>query len=223
MKMKPSFIDALSNRVRLPLLSLAALACLGALVLSAASSPARAALCGAIVGTAWSAPGDSNTVINDPNFLACTGGSTLAGDGAITIDPDPYSITVSAIDNDTFQLTGTISDTIPTGVGDSPLITLVLSAIPGGIVNAVYNIGAIAFPNLDFSLVGFTASTITLSGDFHCGGDGPACPFANADLGTIDVTFVPVPAALPLFASALVLIGLIARRRRNTGSAEARG
>ncbi|HSR55028.1 MAG TPA: VPLPA-CTERM sorting domain-containing protein [Alphaproteobacteria bacterium] len=193
---------------------------LGIMGVSADGNPASASLCGTTVNTTWSAPSDTNTTLNQTSFQACSTVSTLAGDGVLTIDPDPYVISVGAVDDDTFQLMGTISDALPTGVGDSPDITLVLSDISwlgmsGVISNVIYTPGENPGGNF-FALDSFTDDSITLSGSWYCMGEN--CPAFDLLLGTIDVvaehTAVPLPAALPLFLSGLVAVGAIGRRRR---------
>ncbi len=197
--------------------SAATAAARGMLALPVAPSPASANICTDIITTTWSAPGDINITTNQTSFTACSTTSTLAGDGVVSIDPDPYSVTVSAIDNDTFQLIGSISDLFPTGVGDSPFITLVLSDIDwvgmsGSIDNVIFTGGAFG----NFGLDSFTSDSITTSGSFFCGTGSSPCPFTNVTLGTYDlvVTHVPLPAALPLFLSALAGLGLMGWRRR---------
>lgn len=209
------------TRLRIPnLLSAAALA-LGLTALSAGASPASAGLCGTMVNTTWSAPTDTNTTTNQTSFEACTSVSTLAGDGRMTTDADPYVISVGAIDNDTFRLTGTIFDHDPTGVGDSPVISLVLSNISwlgmsGVISNVIFTPGDNPGGNT-FGLDGFTDDSISISGRWYCVASN--CPAMDLVLGTFDVAVAdvvtaPLPAALPLFLSGLFAVGFLGQRRR---------
>lgn len=189
-------------------------AVLGVTAFLVAPSTAHASFCGDTINTAWSAPDDIDTWTNETSFVGCSTGSTLAGQGVLfTIDPDPYSITVSALDGDTFGLRGTIEDIGSTGVGDSPGITLVLSDIdwtggPGVITGVTDN-------SAFFDLVSFTADSITINGSFSC--VSSECPFSNVDLGSFDVaarhTVIPLPAAVWMFLTALGGLGITGWRR----------
>jgi len=195
-------------------------ALLGITALVVAPTPASASVCTDTINTAWSAPGDSNTTTNETSFVACSTTSTLAGDGVVSIDPDPYSVLVKALDGDTFQLLGTINDIGPTGIGDSPFITLVLSDIdwsggPGVITNVIDH-GGDASANSSFASTGFTADTITLAGGFFCSGTG--CSLSGVNLGTFDIVarhaVIPLPAAAWLFLTALGGLGYTGWRRK---------
>lgn len=195
-------------------------AALGMFALPVAPSPASASICTDVINTTWSAPTDFGITTNQTSFTACdlttAGESKLASTGVFTVDEDPYSVTVSAVDGDTFQLLGTISDAEPSGIGDSPIITLILSDIDwvgmSGFITAVNkssgDLGT-------FAVSSFTNDSITISGTFSCGGVGdPACDLTDGNLGTFDltVTQVPLPAALPLFLSALAGLGFVGWR-----------
>ncbi len=129
------------------------------------------------------------------------------------------AVTVEAIDNDTFQLTGSLGGFF--GEGET-FITLELSDIDwGGAVGSIDDVIFTAGDEGTFGLDSFTSDTITISGVLSCGGINTACPITGANLGTYDlvVTHVPLPAALPLFGSALAMLGIVGwRRRRQAGA-----
>ncbi len=198
-------------------------AALGMFALPFAPSPASANICTDFITTTWTAPGATITQ-NGTGFTACdlngNGSSTLAGQ----VGTDSYSVTVSAINNDTFQLTGSIYDLGGTDGSYSPYITLEINDIDwvdlnGDEMNG-YIDSVIATPGYGtFYLASFTNDTITITGDYSC--SGTSCSITGGDLGSYRLVanhVVPLPAALPLFLSALAGLGLMGWRRRHTAA-----
>ena len=169
------------------------------------SAPASASLCGVTISTTWTPNVIVSPGFSDSSFSACDTSSTADGDYRSF-----YELTVEAMDDDTFALTGVIGDV--SGMVNLPAYTLELDGIEwfgmDGDIEQVID-------NSDFwSVDSFDANTIILSfptTSFNC--QSPPCSY---DLGTIDVvahSVVPVPAAVWLFGSGLLgLIG-IARRK----------
>jgi hypothetical protein len=188
----------------------AAILALAVVTISVTATPAAAGICGDTITTNWSAAGTIDSA--DTSFVACSTTSSVSG-SILTSDPDPYTLTVSAIDDDTFELFGSIED-FGTSIGDSPIITLELLDIDwigdaGVIIGVIDN-------SADFDVDSFTADSITISGSFFC--SGFFCVFDNVSLGTFDVlaehTAVPEPASIALFAVGLAGLGFLRRRRR---------
>ncbi len=210
----------MSDKFHITFASAVTAAALGMFALPVAPSPASANICTDFITTTWTAPGASITQ-NDTGFTACdlngVGTSTLAGQ----VGTDTYSVTVSAINNDTFQLTGSIYDLGGTDGSYSPYITLELNDIDWVDMNGSIESVIATDGYGTFHLAYFTNDMITITGDYSC--SGPSCSIAGGDLGSFTlvanhVVAVPLPAALPLFLSALAGLGLMGWRRRQAGA-----
>ena len=207
-------------------------AALGILALLFAPSAISASICADVITTTWTVVDDANTT-SDTSFTACSTTSTVSGDGFLFGGHrDPYSWTVEAIDGDTFQVLGSVTDLAPPDATDflggfSPEITLVLDmpGMSGTITNAFKTSVGPCNPPCEIvvlNVIDFTTNSVTLGGNFSMGAFGggslgcfgEGCSLTNINMGTFDITVVPLPAALPFFLSALGILGWM-RRKRN--------
>lgn len=144
--------------------------------------------------------------ISNPNGWGGSATTDLDAAGLITLTGDQegggfanYDVAVFQISNIVFSAGETI-----TGV----------SVVSSGLLDPLYGLGVIA------PVVNFTANSITITYDTTGGGNETDFQFLDGGLSTFQVQTsggstptVPVPAALPLMAGALGLVGLMARRQ----------
>lgn len=179
------------------------------------------ALLSAPASFAASVEGDEFTVtVTETQNPYSGSNSGIAGSAAVPdvlVEPDISLFEVEWIDGDTFELDWYSNQNVP------QTLTIALTDLNfmegGSPVDIAGVTKAYVTPGFDWDKnVSFTANSITIEYPFLDFVESPDGGFGNqaADGETVryDVSTVPVPAALPLLASGLGIMGLVAARRR---------
>lgn len=125
----------------------------------------------------------------------------LSGSGLLTLTGDQEGAGFADFDLVVFSISNIVFDAGESITGVSTLSEGILDPGHGSVFSPV---------------ISFTADSVTLT--FDTSGSGGGADFQLLDGGVstyqVDTSAVPVPAALPLMAGALGVMGLVARRRK---------